>query len=53
MPENRIVFDEDAIYAHAEFIYVWWCCVREVSSNSENAEEAPRVPPRNTTPTRL
>jgi len=36
---------------------VWWCVVREASRDSENAEGAsrdpPRVPPRNTTLTRL
>jgi WD40 repeat protein len=41
------------LYARVEFIYVWWCCVREASSNSQNAEEALRVLPRNTTLTRL
>jgi hypothetical protein len=34
-------------------LYVQWCCLREASSNSENADEAPRIPPRVPTATRL
>jgi hypothetical protein len=37
------------LYARGEFIYVQWCCLREVSSDSQNADEAPRVPPRGPT----
>jgi hypothetical protein len=40
-------------YARGEFIYVEWCCLREASSNSESADEAPRVPPRDHTATRI
>jgi hypothetical protein len=36
-------------YARGEFIYVQWCCLREASSDSQNADEAPRVPPRDPT----
>jgi hypothetical protein len=31
------------LYARGEFIYVPWCCLREASSDSQNADEAPRV----------
>jgi hypothetical protein len=41
------------LYARGEFIYVQWCCLREASSDSQNADEALRVPPRDPTATRL
>jgi hypothetical protein len=41
------------LYAHGEFIYVQWCCLREASSDSQNADEAPRTPPKIPTATRI
>jgi hypothetical protein len=34
------------LYARGEFIYVQWCCLGEASSDSQNADEAPRTPPK-------
>jgi hypothetical protein len=41
------------LYAHGEFIYVQWCCLREASSDSQNADEAPRTPSKIPTATRI
>jgi hypothetical protein len=41
------------LYARGEFIYVQWCCLREASSDSQNADEAPRTPPKFPTATRI
>jgi hypothetical protein len=41
------------LYAHGEFIYVQWCCLREASSDSQNADEAPRTPPKIPTAKRI
>jgi hypothetical protein len=41
------------LYARGEFIYVQWCCLREASSDSQNADEAPRTPPKIPTATRI
>jgi hypothetical protein len=29
------------LYPRGEFIYVQWCCLREASSDSQNADEDP------------
>jgi hypothetical protein len=41
------------LYARGEFIYVQWCCLREASSDSQNADEALRTPPKIPTATRI
>jgi hypothetical protein len=48
---NKIVFDGDAIYAHAELMYSVVLCSRSFQQFPE-CRRTTEVPPRNTTPTR-
>jgi hypothetical protein len=41
------------LYAYSEFIYVQWCCLREASSDSQNADEALRTLPKIPTAIRI